>query len=198
MLKDVLFITKEIFPKVLVKKKNQNEPKKIYDFYRSFQKLIKNIDFVTNHYISLDFTEPYLQNSSCGEPVDKWREVLNRDLKGLNECVKNYLINLASLSYFDIAEIYHSMLYVVFVEKSYNVGFIEPNSCSLKIDCLNLNPKHHKKIDVYERKAIDLSTYESRVNLKNELIKINEELKPELQKLEEYILKRYTIKDLLK
>ena len=79
MLKDVLFITKEIFPKVLVKKKNQNEPKKIYDFYRSFQKLIKNIDFVTNHYISLDFTEPYLQNSSCGEPVDKWREVLNRD-----------------------------------------------------------------------------------------------------------------------
>lgn len=51
---------------------------------------------------------------------------------------------------------------------------------------------------MYECKEIDLSTYESRVNLKNELIKINEELKPELQKLEEYILKRYTIKDLLK
>ena len=28
MIKDVLFITKEIFPKVLEKKKNQNEPKK--------------------------------------------------------------------------------------------------------------------------------------------------------------------------
>jgi hypothetical protein len=55
-----------------------------------------------------------------------------------------------------------------------------------------------EKIDVYVRKTTDLSTYESRVNLKNELIKINEELKPELQKLEEYILKRYTIKDLLK
>lgn len=108
------------------------------------------------------------------------------------------MIKLSYLSYFDIAKIYHSMLYEVFVEKSYNVGFIEPNCCSLKIDCLNLNPKHHKKIDVYERKSIDLSTYESRVNLKNELIKINEELKPELQKLEEYILKRYTIKDLLK
>lgn len=84
------------------------------------------------------YSVSYLQNSSCGEPVDKWIEVLN------------------------------------------------------------LNPKHHKKIDVYERKEIDLSTYESRVNLKNELIKINEELKPELQKLEEYILKKYTIKDLLK
>lgn len=86
----------------------------------------------------------------------------------------------------------------MYYTKGYNVGFIEPNSCSLKIDCLNLNPKHHKKIDVYECKEIDLSTYESRVNLKNELIKINEELKPELQKLEEYILKKYTIKDLLK
>lgn len=198
MLKDVLFITKEIFPKVLVKKKNQNEPKKIYDVYRSFQKVIIDINFVANNYLALDFTEEHLQNSSFGEPVDKWRYFFNENLTKLNISLKEYLIKLSYLSYFDIAEIYHSMLYEVFVEKGYNVGFIEPNSCSLKIDCLNLNPKHHKKIDVYERKAIDLSTYESRVNLKNELIKINEELKPELQKLEEYILKRYTIKDLLK
>lgn len=62
MLKDVLFITKEIFPKILIKKKNQNEPKKIYDVYRSFQKVIIDVNFVANNYLALDFTEEHLQN----------------------------------------------------------------------------------------------------------------------------------------
>lgn len=210
MLKDVLFLTKNIFDEALPKKKNFYNPKSAYDVHRSLQELINKINSIANHYIALDFTEPYLQNSSCEEPSDKWREVLNRDLKGLNEYVKNYLIKLSHLSYstFEsgtyaslelyIDKIYHSKLYCVYVEKAYNIGYLEPNSYFLKINCLNRNPKHSRKIDIYEQKEIDLSTFESRDNLKNELIKINEEFKIELQKLEAYIFERYTMKDLLK
>lgn len=210
MLKDVLFLTKKIFDEALPKKKNFYRPQAAYDVYRNFQELIKNIDSIANHYISLDFTEAFLQDSSCGEPIDKWREVLNRDLKRLNEYVKNYLIKLSYLSYSSfesgtyaalelyIDKIYHSNLYCNYVEKAYNIGFIEPNSYFLKIDCLNTNPKHPRKIDIHEHKEIDLSTFEARVNLKNELTKINEDLKIELQKLKDYILKRYVMEDLLK
>lgn len=154
MLKDVLFLTKNIFDEALPKKKNFYNPKSAYDVHRSFQELINKINSIANHYIALDFTEPYLQNSSCGEPADKWREVLNRDLKGLNEFVKNYLINLSHLTYstFEsgtyaslelyIDKIYHSMLYCVYVEKAYNIGYLEPNSYFLKINCLKLSFKN--------------------------------------------------------
>ena len=40
----------------------QNEPKKIYDVYRSFQKVIIDVNFVANNYLALDFTEEHLQN----------------------------------------------------------------------------------------------------------------------------------------
>ena len=62
---------KRNFSKNFNKKKNQNEPKKIYDVYRSFQKVIIDVNFVANNYLALDFTEEHLQNSSFGEPVDK-------------------------------------------------------------------------------------------------------------------------------
>lgn len=128
MLKDIFFITKKIFDDALSNKKDFYRPEAAYEVHRSFKELIKNIDSVANHYISLDFTEPYLHNSSYGESVDKWREVLNRDLKGSNEYVKNYLINLYYLSFstFEsgtyaslelyIDKIYHSGLYLNFVK----------------------------------------------------------------------------------
>lgn len=209
MLKDVLFLTKNIFDEALPRKKNLYKPKTVYNTYQSIKEVINSVKVLSNHYLALDFIEPCLQNSSCGEPVDKWREVFNRDLKVLNESVKNYLLNLSKLSHrtykfesyieleFYIEKVYHSMLYESFIKSSYNVGFIDSDSCLLKIDCLNINPKHPRKIDILEQKKIDLLTFESRVNLKNELNKINEELKIELQKLKNYLLKRYTMKDLL-
>ena len=60
MLKDVLFITKEVFSKALSKKKNLRNPKRVYDVFRSFQEVISDVDLVANHYLALDFTEHYI------------------------------------------------------------------------------------------------------------------------------------------
>lgn len=131
MLKDVLFITKEVFSKALSKKKNLRNPKRVYDVFRSFQEVISDVDLVANHYLALDFTEHYLQNSSFGEPVDKWRYVLNKDLEELNGTVKEYLQNLSYLSHDDssfetyVNEIFNAKVYYAFVRDNYNVGFVE-------------------------------------------------------------------------
>ena len=131
MLKDVLFITKEVFSKALSKKKNLRNPKRVYDVFRSFQEVISDVDLVANHYLALDFTEYYLQNSSFGEPVDKWRYVLNKDLEELNGTVKEYLQNLSYLSHDDssfetyVNEIFNAKVYYAFVRDKYNVGFVE-------------------------------------------------------------------------
>ena len=48
----------------------------------------------------------------------------------------------------------------------------------------------------YEYKKIDLSSFEARKILQEELNQINEILKIESLKLKDYILKRYTMEDL--
>ena len=54
---------------------------------------------MANHYLALDFSEPYLQDSSWGEPIDKWRKFFNKDLELLNKSIKKYLLNLSELFY---------------------------------------------------------------------------------------------------
>ena len=209
MLKDVLFITQKVFNEALEKDRNLINPKKVYDVYRSFQEVLSDVKLVANHYLALNFTEEYLQNSSWGEPIDKWRKFLNMDFEELNKSVKKYLLNLSELFYknleidnrieleFYIERIYHSKLYEVFIRNSYSIGMVESDSCFFKIDCLNINPKHPRKIDIFEHKKIDLSTFEARENLKKELNKINNNLKIEFDKLKSYIQNRFILNDLL-
>ena len=132
MLKDVLFITQKVFNEALEKDKNLINPKKVYDVYRSLQEVLSDVNLVANHYLALNFTEEYLQNSSWGEPIDKWRKFFNKDLEQLNESIKKYLLNLSKLSYknlvidnrieleFYIEKFYHFKLYEVFI-KNYTV-----------------------------------------------------------------------------
>ena len=60
--------------------------------------------------------------------------------------------------------------------------------CQLKIK-LNENESEHKKIN--------LTTFESRENLKHELNDVNENLKIELEKIKTYIQTRFSLNDLL-
>ena len=71
MLKDVLFITKEVFSKALSKKKNLRNPKRVYDVFRSFQEVISDVNLVANHYLALDFTEHYRLLGNIWEKCDK-------------------------------------------------------------------------------------------------------------------------------
>lgn len=203
MLKDVLFITKEVFSKALSKKKNLRNPKRVYDVFRSFQKVISDVNLVANHYLALDFTEHYLQNSSFGEPAEKWRYVLNKDLEELNGTVKDYLQNLSYLSHDDssfetyVNEIFNAKVYYAFVRDKYNVGFVEQKGKLLHLNILETDKKDMESFYIGKYKKIDLSTFEAKVALQKELNDINIELKIELEKLKQYIKKRYSLDDLL-
>lgn len=203
MLKDILFLTKKVFDEALIKEENLPVPKKVYDVYRNLQEVISDIRLVANHYLALDFTEPYLENSSWGEPVDKWRKFFNMDLEELNESVKTYLLNLAHLGHGDfgfetyVNTIFSAKTYYAFVRDKYSVGFVEPKCTFLHVNNLKIEPNIIESFYISEHKKIDLSTFEARVTLKNELNEINSELQEELKKLKQYIKDRYSLDDLI-
>lgn len=203
MLKDILFLSKKVFEEALIKEKNLPNPKKVYDIYRNLQEVISDVKLVANHYLALDFSEPYLENSSWGEPIDKWRKFFNMDLEELNESVKTYLHNLSHLSHGDsgfetyVNTIYSAKTYYAFVRDNYNVGFVEPKCTFLHIHNLKIEQSKIESFYISEHKKIDLSTFEARVSLKNELNKINSKLQKELKKLKQYIKDRYSLDDLI-
>jgi hypothetical protein len=204
MLKDVLFLTKKVFDEALIEEENLQNPKKVYDVYRNLQELISDVKLVANHYLALDFSEPYLQDSSWGEPVDKWRKFFNSDLEELNDSIKKYLHNLVYLTHDDVMgwdtyvhRIYKAKTFYGFVRDRYNVGFIEPKRASLHLTCLKTDLKDIDTYYIFQDKKIDLSTFEARVSLKNELNEINSALQDELKKLKQYIKDRYSLDDLI-
>ena len=158
---------------------------------------------MANHYLALDFSEHYLQGSSWGEPVDKWRKFFNMDLEELNESVKTYLHNLSHLGHGDfgfetyVNTMYSAKIYYAFVRDKYSVGFVEPKCKFLHINNLKIEPNKIESFYISEHKKIDLSTFEARVSLKDELNEINSELQEELKKLKQYIKDRYILDDLI-
>ena len=64
--------------------------------------------------------------------------------------------------------------------------------CKLRIDQTKV-----ESLYISEHKKIDLSTYEARVNLKDHLNIIKNDLETELKNLKKYINDRYTLDDLL-
>ena len=203
MLKDILFLTKKVFDQALIKEENLPVPKKVYDVYRNLQEVISDVRLVANHYLALDFTEAYLENSSWGEPVDKWRKFFNMDLEQLNESAKTYLHNLAHLGHGDfgfetyVNTIYSAKTYYSFVRDNYSVGFVEPKCIFLHINNLKIDQTKIESFYIGKHKKIDLSTFEARVSLKDELNEINRELQEELKKLKRYIKDRYSLDDLI-
>ncbi len=98
MLNDITTLTTKIFDKFIPKNAPINSKRILYDIYRAMQKMIDSTKLVSEHYLALDFTEEYLQNSSFGEPSDKWRYFFNKDLEQLNNSVKDYLLKLNHLA----------------------------------------------------------------------------------------------------
>ncbi|MCT7447199.1 hypothetical protein [Aliarcobacter skirrowii] len=203
MIKDILFLTKKVFDEALIKEENLPNPKKVYDVYRNLKDVISDLNLVANHYLALDFSEPYLQGSSWGEPIDKWRKFFNEDLEQLNESVKTYLLNLAHLGHGDfgfetyVNTIYSAKIYYAFVRDRYSVGFVEPKCSFLHINNLKIELNKIESFYISEHKKIDLSTFEARVNLKDHLNIIKNDLEIELKNLKKYIKDRYTLDDLL-
>jgi len=203
MMRDIMIITKKVFDEALTSKKSLANPKVVYDFYRDLSNVVSNVELVAKHYLVVDLTEDYLQNSSFGKPVDKWRYVFNADLERLNSSVKNYLHVLSNISFDNhgfggiLSKYYSCKGYYGFVRDEYNVGFIEPCSSTLQITGLDLNPCDLNSIYIGKYSKIDLTTFESKKKLQENLNTIIKSLYNELLKLKEYIQNRYTLNDLL-
>ena len=203
MIKDILFLTKKVFDEALIKEENLPNPKKVYDVYRNLKDVISDLNLVANHYLALDFSEPYLQGSSWGEPIDKWRKFFNEDLEQLNESVKKYLHNLSHLGHGDfgfetyVNNIYSAKIYYAFLRDRYSVGFVEPKCSFLHMNILKIEQNKIESFYISEHKKIDLSTFEARVNLKDHLNIIKNDLETELKNLKTYIKDRYTLDDLV-
>ncbi len=219
MITDIIETTKYITNRLSSSKIKISSPMYLYDSYRLLREVIDNLDCLAFHYLALKFSESYLQDSSLGEPVDKWRYFLNIDLDRLNESVKKYFLSLTGIGledgmnekeehepFFLYNKIYHKRYYGLMTE-NYCVGRVEDKTTTLKTFQLILlndrknDPPREKYPYEYETKiskTIELDTYEKREALANLLYKRKDELIDEYNKFQKYIKDNFTLDDLLR
>lgn len=206
MLDDIANLTDKVLDEALASEKKLRSPKTVYDFYRALCSVIDNARLVANHYLVLDLTESFLQHSSFGEPIEKWRYVLNEDLEKLDKSSKRYLIKLSYLSFEDanqsylegiLSKYYNHKTYYGFVQTQYSVGHVEP--CSSILYCKTLDYTVQSEDISYIGKfyKLDLSLYESKQQLQQKILDNVKRLQAKQEKLKSYILEKYSLQDLL-
>lgn len=204
MLEDIVKNTQKVFEQFLPQNKSVQSIKSVYDLYRAMQRMVNNVDLVSEHYLALDFEEPYLQNSSFGSPSDKWRYFFNKDLETFNKSAKKYLMKLNTIAPEDniricgsyLSEIYNPKTFYGFVRDNYSVGLVRPCGFEMVTTTLKLeSTQENYYIESYAK--IDLTTYEQRVALQSDIREKSKVLKSELTKLKAYILGNCTIEELL-
>ena len=200
MIEDIQKITKIVFDEFM--DKELQNPKIVYSTYISLQKFIEDLALVADHYLALDFSEEYLQNSSWGTPADKWRNFFNKDLEKLDNSTKKYLMKLNALGIKDkfhsiLSNSYNPKAFYGFVRDEYNVGFVEP--CGFDMICtpLDTNVEDNKTIYLSSFQRIELDSFAKRQELQTHLNSQKENFQKELLRLKEYLVKKYTIEDLL-
>lgn len=198
MLEDVLFLTKNIFNETIYNTNKYNNAIIIYDVYRNLKELLDKLNFLSNHYLEVDFTEEYFKNLSYEDAMDKWRNLFNKNLEQLTLSTKKYLSSLNYLNPVFIDKHYRVIHYDAFVKLEYNVGFILPNSTILHKKTLKILEEKDKNYSIEEYKKIDLSILENRVNLKNDLDDVTLKLEYLSLKLKTYIKDSCTLDELLK
>jgi hypothetical protein len=205
MIQNITKISERIFDYFLSQNKKIRSPKNLYLIYFNLNKVIEDSKLVANHYLTLRFDEDFLQNSSFGTPQDKWRFFLNKDLDYLNNTAKKYLLMLTGLSFDNdtlqetfIYDFYNCKGYYDFVKHRYDIGSIPPSSLYLLQNVLNTDFKDKSTYYYIEkRNKIDLSSYENRVKLKEEILKEVKKLEDLRDKTSKYLRKKFTIDDLL-
>lgn len=205
MLKDIEKLTRFVCDQFIPKNEPIDSGLHLYRAYMALKEVIEHINLVSEHYLALDFTKEYLQNSSHGKPSDKWRYVLNEDLNTLNDSVKNYLqllntiapqnINGLLRSY--LSEKYKSLAYYGVVRDEYSVGYIDAAGFTLRMTQLNTKATTSDSIYITQDTSIDLSTYEQRLELQELLRTRKQTLQIYLEEIKQYIIKNYTLEDLL-
>lgn len=154
MLKDIVFLTKKICSEDLLEEISLYKQIEVYEVYRKLQEVINDVNLVVNH-LQLTFFR-------------------DKNLKKLNKTTKMYLHNLSMLNPIYIQDIYGLIAYYTFVKYQYNISVIESKSNLLHLNKLKIKQNKQELSNINEYKKIDLFTLEAKINLRNELIKIND------------------------
>ncbi len=206
MLKDVLKLSKSLYNVFLLQGKTPAKVRSLYDSYRNLDAMINKIHLVADHYLVLRLDESFLQNSSYGEPKEKWRRVLNDDLETLNQSVKKHLLCLQTLTAIDpnnpeepiypLEQKFNDKAYYGFVRDHYDVGHVNAEGTHL-VSMVLTNTYDPKNYQVLKADHIEIDTYEKKVALQN-LLKEKAKRFAELKNdIAEYLKSHYIIEDLL-
>jgi hypothetical protein len=205
MLTDVTKLTQSVFSNFIPTDTPIASKLQLYRLYRALLEVVENTNLVAEHYLALDFSEPFLESSSFGIPADKWRFFLNKDLIELNSAVKRYLQLLNAVapmgedgitqSY--LSQKYNSLGYYGFIRDEYSVGYLDAASFTLRIT--QLMPEHTDSNKRYfaNHLKIELDTFEKRETLRVHLREIKTELQEQLNHLKSYIKRHISLEDLL-
>ncbi len=201
MLKDIDTTTNLVINSVIESDKKIYSPIALYDLHINLAKVIDEVNCVANHYLALDFSEDFLQNSSFGKPEDKWRNTLNRDLERFNSSIKEYLHNLMRIGFEEeqkpiLSSKINPLHFYGFVRDEYNIGFIEP--CGFNIRSVFMTTSFDEKDShLAQYKVIELDTFDKRLELQKSLNKRKNKLKLYLKRLTDYLRTHFSIDDIL-
>ncbi len=202
MLEDIVEISKKVFDEAYAYNGSIGRAPDIYMIYKKLAELIVDAKCVASHYLALDMTNPFLQNSSFEEPVDKWRYVVNKDMERLNKYAKKYLLELSSLhkeetssSFLD--SYFHATSYCGFIRDSYSIGRIDPCGSMMVFCVLDTNFQSSKNKYLGQHGKINLSTLEARIELRGNIMSNCQTLNRYLKSLRSYIVSNFTIEDLM-
>ena len=204
---DILKLTKMTFDEI-----NQSKLsiRKIlyYDLYRALHTMNRAIYVTLEHYLALTFEESFLvETISFNSGTEKWRNVLNEDLTRTTCQVQVYLKQLQYLSYDDEDDnlgsyimqkrpldnyIEHKNFYGSLAR--YTCGFIPDESYILERMTINLQSL---KKDPLVKTSVDLSTYEQRLQVKEEGLAILKQLIAYEKEMKMYLMSTTSVKDLM-
>ncbi|MCI4400066.1 MAG: hypothetical protein JHC37_05830 [Campylobacteraceae bacterium] len=205
MLEDIVALTNYTIEDSLVAHKNDMDGAKVYSVYKKLANLISSAKITANHYLVLDFSEGYLQNSSFGAPADKWRYVFNKDLEELNKCAKKLLLKLRYLCYETDGNTYDSFLfryynhktYYGYVRDQYSVGFLQPCGFIMNYCILDTDFKKEESEYIGRYGKLDLTEFCDREALKANILQNCNELEKQLSLIKVFLVQNFTIEDLV-
>ncbi|NBL00135.1 MAG: hypothetical protein EOM50_19420 [Erysipelotrichia bacterium] len=207
MLSDLMKISKKIYKPFIEEGMKPYSLVSLYDSLRSLEKVIDALNVLANHYLALRLDESFLISSSFGSPTDKWRLVLNKDLEEFNHHVKNYLLIAQGIAFIDpnnkeervfiLEECFNEKVYYSFVRDHYNVGYLKQNMKEITCHILT-NTYNKENFHLSKNSTIDVSTYEKRKALQEELLNKIETLKHMRHQVADFICSNYTIDDLIR
>jgi hypothetical protein len=184
-----------------VSQDGETSPIGTYDCYRALNRFNGTFKTLLVHYLPISLDAEYLQNSSFGTPLQKWRYFTNQDFEQTTQAAKSLALSLRELGYQDDEEfvsivakqIRSCKQYYGFFQTEYDGGIISEEG--ERINTLSFETSD----DTLGEKPItlDISTFEKKSILVRESETIYRQFVDLENQMRQLIMKRFTIEDIL-